>query len=91
VAIERFDSTHSDGAGNVWSLSGWYTYNDATGVIERLDWDNTFPFDILVTISQPGKADFSTVIRANRDGFRGNVSNAGYVHNLATYQVGRAP
>lgn len=88
MAIERFDVTHEDGQ-NAWSLSGWYTYDDATGNIQRLDWDNTFPFDILVTFTQ-GAQSVSTTIRAGRSGFRGNIPGS-WNHFLITYEVRPAP
>lgn len=88
MGLERFDLTHEDAAGS-YSLSGWYTYDDETGDIERLDWDNTFPYDLLVVISHPGLATLTTRLRAGRDGFRGNVPG-GYTHQGVEYEVRRA-
>lgn len=89
MGLERFDMTQEDQEGS-YSLSGWYTYDDETLDIERLDWDNTFPYDLLVTISSPGRPDVNTTLRAGRGGFRGNVPGS-YKHDTTFYEIRRAP
>lgn len=89
MATERFDETHEDAHGNVWSLTGWYTYDDATGNIQRLDWDNGFPHDIRITFRQ-GAQVVETTIRANRSGFRGNIPGA-WNHFQITYEINHLP
>lgn len=89
MGIERADTIQENPDGSVWTLSCSYVYNDVTGQIESVEWDNGFPFDLAITISAPGRPDVSTTLRAGRSGRRQNVPD-GYTHQGTTYQVGRA-
>ena len=85
MGVELLDIREND----VVLVEASITYNDATGQVTRVDWQNLDTRDWKVTIVTPTKAPIVTTLRANRSGQRTNVPNGYFIDGPqgAGYQV----
>ena len=66
------------------------TFDDATGRVTRVAWNNPSPYRWRVNIQTPAKADLETIIEPGASGQRNVNQNQGYMidgPNAAGYQV----